>query len=82
MSPAVCGAFEEICAPADIRGPELQDGSVPGAGAVTLGEQHYPGDCRRFTEQAVRKDFLATLTLREVRRVMNPPRFIGCGLKP
>ena len=82
MSPAVCGAFEEICARADIRGPVLQGESVPRAGAVTLGKQHHPGGCRRFTEQAVRKDFLATLTLLEVRRGLNPPRFIGCGLKP
>ena len=82
MSPAACGAFEEICAPANIRGLALEGGSVPGAGAVMLGEHHNPGDYCRFTERAVRDVFLATLTLREVRRVMNPPRFIGCGLKP
>jgi SAM-dependent methyltransferase len=52
------------------------------AGAVTLGEHNYPGDYYRFTEQAVREVFLATLRDPAVRRVMNPPRFIGSGWKP
>lgn len=52
------------------------------AGTVTLGEHHFPGDYYRFTAQAVREVFLAGLQSVEVRSVMNPPRFIGCGRKP
>lgn len=52
------------------------------AGAVTLGEHHYPGDFYRFTAQAVREVFLGGFADVSVRRVMNPPRFIGSGRKP
>jgi SAM-dependent methyltransferase len=52
------------------------------AGTVTLGEHFFPRDYYRFTEQAVREVFLAGLRDTAVRRVMNPPRFIGWGRKP
>lgn len=52
------------------------------AGAVTLGVHNFPGDYYRFSEQAVREVFLGGLTDVTVRRVMNPPRLIGCGRKP
>ena len=52
------------------------------AGTVTLGEHFFPGDYYRFTEQAVRQVFLAGLREVKVRKVMNPPRFVGWGRKP
>lgn len=51
------------------------------AGTVTLGEHFFPGDYYRFSEQAVREIFLGGLRDVRVRRVMNPPRFIGWGRK-
>lgn len=52
------------------------------AGTPTLGEHFFPGDYYRFTKQAVREVFLAGLRDIAVRKVMNPPRFIGSGRKP
>lgn len=52
------------------------------AGAATLGVHNFPGDYYRFSEQAVREVFLGGLTDVAVRRVSNPPRFIGSGRKP
>ncbi|HWB58245.1 MAG TPA: methyltransferase domain-containing protein [Chthoniobacteraceae bacterium] len=52
------------------------------AGTPTLGEHFFPGDYYRFTEQAVREVFLGGLKEVAVRKVMNPPRFIGSGRKP
>jgi ubiquinone/menaquinone biosynthesis C-methylase UbiE len=52
------------------------------AGTPTLGEHFFPGDYYRFTEQAVREVFLQGLEDAGVRKVMNPPRFIGWGRKP
>jgi len=52
------------------------------AGTPTLGEHLFPGDYYRFTEQAVREVLLGGLREIAVRKVMNPPRFIGWGRKP
>jgi SAM-dependent methyltransferase len=52
------------------------------AGTPTLGEHFFPGDYYRFTEQAMREVFLGGFTDVAVRKVMNPPRFIGWGRKP
>ena len=52
------------------------------AGTPTLGEHNCPGDYYRFSEQAVREIFMAGLVDVKIRRVLNPPRFIGSGRKP
>ena len=61
---------------------KLSNSTVLAAGSVTLGIHNYPGDYYRFSEQAIREVFLEGLTQCKVIRVMNPPRFIGVGVKP
>jgi SAM-dependent methyltransferase len=52
------------------------------AGSVTLGEHFYPNDYYRFTEQAIKDIFLTKLNNVSIKKVLNPPRFIGWGTKP
>jgi SAM-dependent methyltransferase len=51
-------------------------------GTPVLGLHDFPKDFYRFSEQACRDVLLAGLQLLEVRRVLNPPRFIAAGRKP
>ena len=51
-------------------------------GTPVLGLHDFPGDYYRYSEQACREVLLSGLLPIEVRRVLNPPRFIAAGRKP
>ncbi len=51
-------------------------------GTPVLGLHDFPGDYYRFSEQACCEVLLCGLQTIEVRRVLNPPRFIAAGRKP
>lgn len=50
--------------------------------ALTLLFHGFPDDYYRFSPSAVSQVFLEGLEATEIERVMEPPRFIGCGRKP
>jgi SAM-dependent methyltransferase len=52
------------------------------AGTPVLGLHNFPGDYYRFSEQACREVLLAGLAAIDVRRVLDPPRFIAVGRLP
>jgi SAM-dependent methyltransferase len=52
------------------------------ASTSVLGLHGSPGDYYRFSEQACREILLAGLELIEVRRVLDPPRFVAVGRLP
>ena len=56
-------------------------GYLEGA-ALTLLFHGFPDDYYRFSPSAVSQVFLEGLEEKEIERVMEPPRFIGCGRKP
>lgn len=51
------------------------------ASTRTLVVHAYPNDCYRFGEDAMREVILEGLVDAEVRRVLDPPRFIGFGTR-
>ncbi len=52
------------------------------AGTSTLGRHDFPGDYYRFSEQAMREVLLADLERPAVRRLLDPPRFLGWARMP
>jgi ubiquinone/menaquinone biosynthesis C-methylase UbiE len=51
-------------------------------GTVTYQVHNFPGDYYRFSEQTMYEVILEGLEEIDVRQIMLPPRFIGCGVKP
>jgi SAM-dependent methyltransferase len=52
------------------------------ASAPTLAIHNWPGDYYRFSVQAFREVLLEGLENIEIYQILNPPRIIGCGVKP
>ena len=52
------------------------------AGTPVLPPHDFPGDYYRFSEQACREVLMAGLELLEIRRLLDPPRFIAAGRMP
>jgi len=51
------------------------------AGTSVLPPHHFPGDYYRFSEQACREILMEGLELLELRRLLDPPRFVAAGRK-